>query len=263
MIEIVTHCYAARFPHYAKALRYHLSGPLHHPPQVPVTFKVCYTHEDVATRDVLDEFAKYNSAAYHIVRLPLPLDLLGRRHYGRDVAAAGTKADLVWMADCDYYFGRDCLDTLHRVFASAKGREAVPGMAPRPVLWWPRHCMVSTDHAIGDGQLARAGVGVVAPQPDIVEFSRMRFPRAIGGTFILDGDYARDVGYLRGGKWVPPWKEDGVPPFASTRCDVSFRQRIKKHGVAQALDLPELYRLRHSETAVCNEAYRLESQMGD
>lgn len=262
MIEIVTHCFASRFPHYAQALRYHLSGPLYHPPITPIVFNVCYTEEDERTAAVIAEFAARSDGNYYkVVGTPLPLELLGRRHYGRDVAAAATRATLVWMADSDYYFGQGCLDALHSHYlASRVNREATDKSI---VLWWPKSCKVSVDHATGDRQLASVKPGELSPIPDPSLFVNQRFPRAIGGTFILDGDYARNVGYLRGGKWSPPWKEKDVPPFASTRCDVCFRQRVKKHGVTKAVTLPELYRLRHSETAICNEAYRLESQQND
>lgn len=258
MIEICTHVYAAKFPHYAKALRYHLSGPLNHPTNVQVRFTIAFNEDDIATRDVLDEFAEYNCHLYSVHRLPLPLDLLGRRHYGRDLACQNTKADLIWMADCDYVFGPGCLDALHQIW---QAKQPKPGEPPAPVLMYPDRVLISKTHEIGDQQMAKAVTGK-RPDVDPAEFSSTKQFRAIGGTFIMDGDFARNVGYLRGGKWLPPWPDSGEPPFASTRDDVCFRQRAGKHGeIYRIPSLPGLYRLRHSTTAVNNKDYVLASQV--
>ncbi len=235
-IEIVTHVWAERFPLFANALRYHLTGPIRHPPSVPVTFKICYTPSDSQVIAVLDEFADYNSPAYKIVRLPLPLDLLGRRHYGRDLAAAESRADLVWFADVDYYAGPGCLDTVYREWEREKA-----------AMLWPDSCLISCTHVLGDSQIAEAVSGL-SPTPVASEFKHNRYSKAIGGTFFIDGDYARDVGYLRGEQ--PPWKKP-MRPFEDTPCDVRFRKQVQNGGVKmRAITIPNFYRLRHCESAI-------------
>lgn len=253
-IEIVTHVWAGVLPHYAQVLRYHLTSPLRHPVCCPVTFRICYTPDDDLVVRVLQEFEEYNQASYKILRMPLELELLGRRHYGRDLACQYTKADVVWIADADYYWGEGCLTAAYNEW-KARQTYACP-----PPAYYPRSCQISLDHTLGDKQISRA-TGGLAPDLDPAEFTRHPFDRPIGGTFIVDGNYAREIGYLRGGKWLPPWKTK-APPFASTRCDVCFRGQAKRDGKLVAVELPNLYRIRHSETTVCNSKWRLPEQLG-
>ena len=90
------------------------------------------------------------------------------------------------------------------------------------------------------------------PHPKPEEFVRYTYSRAIGGTFILSGDYAREHGYIRG----RGLGDKKFGPFAHTRCDVTFRRQLEKEGSpVRRADLPNLYRFRHSESVVVNPAH--------
>ena len=80
--------------------------------------------------------------------------------------------------------------------------------------------------------------------PDLDDFIVKQYRRAIGGVQIVRGDYCREFGYLDGyRKWMMGSKE----PFSDFRDDVKFRKDILNKGSGKGIDIPELYRIRHTE----------------
>jgi hypothetical protein len=160
---------------------------------------------------------------------------LGRRCIGRNMAALQTDADLVWFADVDQVYHRGCLDRLAAM--------DWPGEAS---MIFPQWIEIHKDHATGD----RYAEAVVEPRlvdidPD--DFIPKKYHRAIGGVQIVGGDFARDHGYLDDDpKWQKP-RTDGKP-FAGFRDDIEYRKFCQQLGVIVPVDLPGMYRLRHSVT---------------
>ena len=107
-IELVTHCYAVDYPHFSKLLAYQLSSLELYAAKDMVSIVVCYCPDDKNTCSVLDFFEEQTNV--NINRIEMPPDTLGRRSIGRNKAAKMTKADVVWFVDCDYFYGKGCLE---------------------------------------------------------------------------------------------------------------------------------------------------------
>jgi hypothetical protein len=159
---------------------------------------------------------------------------LGRRCIGRNEAALGTRSDYVWFTDVDYMFGAGCLDGL----SSLKWPSGA-------TMVFPRQIQILKDHATGDSWLRHAvdQVGMLTISEH--DFVPHRFNRAVGGVQIVRGDFARKHGYLN----VPEWQKPTKRPFCNFKDDIAYREFCRKHGEIVAVDLPGVFRIRHTETA--------------
>lgn len=243
-IEIVTHCWAERDWRYAAALRYQLSSlALHLPTRCEVRVVVCYRHGDSLVEDTINHFNKHlilSSLGY------VSTAWVGRRSIGRNLAAKITEADVVWFADCDYCFGEGALDYLAD-FPWNGGETIV----------YPGSVKISPTHEIGDTMLRSAMVlGIVVGIGEEVDCRVELYKRAIGGCQIVEGDFARQHGYLDNTKWQKPTNR----PFGNkghgthTPEDVAYRQFCQQHGLMRSLDIPNVFRIRHSEEVIPYDA---------
>lgn len=228
LVEIVSHCYAARHPFYAAALAYQLSSlVLHKPQRCQAVITVCYCPTDKRTSAVLRWFL----GMLCLQTVSLPLNQLGRRCIGRNIAAKASLADLVWFADADYCFCGSALDSL----ADLRWPSAVQLRYPRVIHTQNRKA----------GKLA--ATLVVGPQLyaiDPKKFRRERLTRAIGGAQIVRGAYARHFGYLDDERWQPNKR-----PFSDFCDDVAFRTECQQRGTVLAAEITDVYRLAHSCSA--------------
>lgn len=236
-VEIVSHAWAERFPIYAAALTYQLSSLVLHPPQkCRVSVAVCCTLGDARVAEVIANFYKRYKLDIRTVLLDVPS--LGRRAIGRNAAAKSTEADIVWFADVDYVFGHDCLDAL-----------AVMEWPDDVSIVFPKRIKIQCDHATGDKELefvlhrSMKFAGIVGVLTD--QFVDHTHNRAIGGVQIVRGDLARRHGYLDGhAKWQKPLTDGKM---FHTSEDMAFRRQCKEHGRAMGIELPNVFRMRHSE----------------
>ena len=235
-IEIVSHCYAVDYPHYANALCYQLSSIALalYLPRCEVIPVVCLDPSDGRTRSMVDWFLLNTNLK--IKAIPLPIHRLGRRAIGRNLAAKLSQADIVWFADVDQTYEDD-------IFSDLMNLHWPDGVS----MIYPKTIKIHRDHATGDKALEKvAGVpGVLSI--DKTEFIDKRYKKAIGGVQIVRGDFARKHGYLYDHpKWQKP-VEDGR--FARCRCDIPYRKFCWEHGKVVGVDLPGMYRLRHTKAS--------------
>jgi len=225
-IEIVTHCYQ-----YPTLLRYQLSSLVLFPPaEIDITATVLYTLADSRTSSVLDWFQNQKMPRVRWNWQELPLQKVCKRSIGRNMAALASEADWVWFTDADHWFTTDCWATFGKV----------PEVnAP---LLFPKVVHKHRTHLLGDRCIERAASsdGLVAADP--AEFEPITMNRAIGGIQIVRGDICRSVGYLRDSEQAQQPVKDGI--WLSTREDWVFRRRLGSRG--KAIDLPGVYRIRHS-----------------
>lgn len=236
-LEIVSHCWR-----YGRLLNYQLSSLWLHPPAtVQVTVTVFLAEEDEHTRRVVEFFAQHPSPATVVVR-PwfLPTPKLMRRAIGRNQAALATAADWVWFADCDYLFGAGALDALVRRTADVEGP-----------LVFPQHVLVQRTHTLGDDAVRRASGPPRLLKVDAAEFKRVRLNRAIGGVQVARGDVVRRLGYCRDCTRF----QRAAPRWMRAREDPLFRRILGTPG--EAIDVPQVYRLRHSQCGRRTEGLRL------
>ena len=231
MIEIVTHCFAGQLGHYAQHLKFQLTSLLDNPPPCPVRAVVCCCPADVVTMEVVRAF---ETPVAPVVSMHFDLPWLGRRSIGRNAAALNTAADLVWFCDVDHVFGPGCLASLWEQWRA---------MDPKPAMVWPHHIKIHRDHATGDAATARAA-GEMLARIDPAEFVDKSYNRAIGGIQIVAGDFARKWGYLPTGPYQEPRRDDR--PFGDFRDDIAYRNFVKLHGEVRRIELPNLFRIRHS-----------------
>lgn len=232
-LEIVTHCWR-----YWRLLTYQLSSLARYAPkQYPVTCKVYCCKADAKTVRVLDYFAewvdrenRYCSQPLVIVPVEMPRPMLMRRAIGRNMAARASKADWVWFADCDYLFGPGCLAALPYQLERVKGP-----------LAFPHTVLAHRCRTLGDAAIAKvAAPGVVGI--DKSEFQPDAMNRAIGGIQIVRGDVCREKGYLP----QHPQFQQPADRWQRTFEDPAFRHSL---GVSRGepIDLPNLYRIRHTQ----------------
>lgn len=232
---VVTHAYAVRFPHYAAFLRYQLAS-LEACPGVKVA--VCYCMEDEAVSSVVRWFSANSSLV--IREFIQSAERLGRRCIGRNHAAVSSSEDFVFFTDVDHVFDPE-------VFADIPKRfdESWPGAA----MIFPRQIMIHRDHATGDAA-AQSAIQSVEMRPviDKSQFVPKLYGKAIGGVQIVRGDFARQHGYLANDpKWQVP-RTDGKP-FGDFRDDIAYRGFCLQYGEIKGVDLPGIWRLRHSTTS--------------
>lgn len=239
MIDIVTHCYATQLPQYAVFLHYQLSSLVLHRPDVPVKISVCYSPEDdVRTVKVLAWFLTHTKPADLCLRMvPLDREEMSRRAIGRNRAVDNCQADLVWFTDVDHVFGPGCLDTLWKDYQA---------LSYEPAMLYPPDVLIHKDHATGDALIEDVPLdGLRDVDPN--DFIPKHYTRAIGGVQIVSRKFIEQFGYLKHfRRWQRP-TESGEP-FADFRDDVIFRRQCRNHGGIQKIQLPNLYRLRHSRT---------------
>ena len=233
-IDIVTHAWAGRYAHYAYALNYQLSSLVLHPSKHLSSMVVCCNKDDRLVNDVLQFFS--DKLPLNVMAMELPE--LGRRSIGRNKAALSTSADAVWFTDCDHVFHEGCLDHAANVLW--------PDWAP---MVFANRIMIHRDWITGDAALAKAAHPcVVDINPS--EFIEKKYNRAIGGVQIVQGDFAREHGYLRDNpRWQSPYT--GIRGFDSCTCDKAYRRFISEQGPRNAvlpITPPGLYRLRHTQT---------------
>lgn len=237
-IEIVSHCYAAELPHYASALCYQLSSLLlNRPAHCEVSATVCCCHSDARTEEVLLWFMQNTNLKMKTIVLSTPGEL-GRRSIGRNMAAKGSDANVVWFADCDMAFGAGCLDLLE---LTAKTTLLQPSS---PTMIFPEWIWIHQDHATGDRETQKID------KPRLVDldqslFVPKRYNRAIGGVQIVSGDFAREHGYLDGDA---SWQAPAAKPFGDFRDDVAYRKFCDSKGGVKSVLIPGVYRIRHSTT---------------
>ena len=240
-VHIVTHCFSKTAVQYAVFLRCHLSSIVQNSDKVDVKVSICYTESDTAVVEIMDEFQDLLGKRLEHVRLT-PGELF-RRAIGRNRVALTTDADLVWHCDVDHVMGPGCLTHLWRVWSS--WRLSNQPEAQKPILYWPGEIQIHKDHSTGD-KFWQSHVnfkGLVSVNPR--EFVSKTYYKAIGGIQIVDGDYSRANGYLADQlKWLVP--TDGDKPFPEFRDDCKFRNCCANRGKIDRIDLPNLYRLRHS-----------------
>lgn len=226
-IELVSHCFQ-----YSTLLKHQLSSLVRFPPASSrVTMTVFYTSEDAKTAQLLEWFGRVEVANVVWNWQNQPAVEVCHRSIGRNAAALATQADWVWFCDADHWFGAACWQAFHGI---PKAKHA---------LVFPRLVNVHRTHELGDALIERTRDTVGLVSADVSEFCPKKMNRAIGGVQIANGDVCRQKGYL-------PESERAQRPFASpiwvrTREDVWFRTHWDTHGAA--MDIPEVYRIRHSK----------------
>ncbi len=233
-INIVTHCWAGKYKHYAAALQYQLDSlMLNSLRQSDISVTLCCDPSDELTMTVAQHFL-FSGLEFRVCYLDPPR--LGRRSIGRNAAALATDADIVWFTDVDHVFGKRCLDELARL-------EWPSGAT----MIFPKKIKIHQDHVTGDKALDFDVRSSESRYIDPSEFIDKGYNRAIGGVQIVKGGFAREHGYLNNeSKWQRP-RSDGKP-FGDFRDDIAYRKFCLKHGRIVPVDLPGVYRLRHSTT---------------
>lgn len=240
LIELVVHCYAERRPVFAHMLTAQLSSIVLWRPSCRVRVTVFYAPGDQLTRQVLDGFyatQQEPTTSCWVYPWAVPYPCLFRRAIGRDMAARATVADVMWHCDADYLFTEKTLDTLAEHTWKAQ-------------MGFPAKAMIHRTHEIGDQEMARVQPGVVC-EPDLSLFTGWKPPGAIGGLQIVPGHVARQ-GYCTGTKWLRPTT---ATDFQDTREDRAYRCSIP--GPHDRIDLPGLYRIRHTDSAFETAEQRL------
>ena len=245
-IRIVVHAYAKQLPQYAVFLRAQLSSLVKYTPAVTtLRVSVCCSAQDERVMRVLQEFAPIMRGKLHV--MAMPKGELFRRSIGRNRIALSTHEDLVWFADVDHLWGPGCLAELWNQWKEIEGQ----------AIAWPKSLWIQSHHVLGDDfvrdnmettgliDMGDLGVAEFANQEPSPLFERKEYHSAIGGVQIVSGSFVRDHGYLRDfPKWQRP-RTDGKP-FGDFRDDVKFRSFCLSRMNGVALEIPHLYRLRHT-----------------
>lgn len=236
-IEFVSHCW-----NYSRLLTYQLSSLVLHPPRtVSVTATIFLSYDDVKTRRVIDYFQSIPlPSTVTLFPWHLPNRRLFIRGIGRNLAALTTSAEWIWFTDCDYVFGAGVFDTLADRLSTVTDD-----------LVYPRRIFQSRTQASGDDYIAAVG-----EEPRLVDvrqkdFQLQRNTRAIGGIQICRGEVARSRGYLR----EAPFHDRETTQWQRCREDVRFRQELGTSG--RAIDLPNVFRLRHGQRGWQNPRVQL------
>ena len=225
-IEVVSHCW-----NYSRLLALQLSGFATAPPERhELTATVFYCDEDRDTVGVLDFFLSLQVERVRWRFLPLERRYLLRRAIGRNNAALSTAADVLVFTDCDYVYLDGAVDAIGDAVLSAG----------RPVLAYIRGHQASESHEAGDAVIESvAGPGIA--KLDTSMFSESRLARAIGGSQIVAGDWARAHGYIpRHARYHRPASE-----WKRTFEDAVFRRASGLPSLP--IDCQSVYRVRHSK----------------
>ena len=231
-IRIVSHCYSTVLPQYVQLLKYQLSSIVLYPPAVKVAVSVCTASDDTETISMTNAFANVLDVKLTV----LEKGQLFRRSIGRNIEALRSTEDIVWFTDVDHFFGTGCLDAIYE-----------SDWRSRSVMAWTRSIKIAKNHSIGDQMIEYAQDGLFA-DVNTNDFDDKHYTRAIGGIQICRGDFAREHGYLKDNKkYQTP--TDGKKPFPDFRDDVAFRSYVKQYGQMESIKIPNLYRIRHSQTS--------------
>jgi len=240
LVDIVSHCYAAELPQYAAMLVYQASSLVFYKPKVcKVRLVVCMWDDREIDKNLYDtttgkvvEQAK-NWMPCKVIRMAR--GKIGRRCIGRNRASLLTQADFVWFADVDQVFRDGILD---RLVQMPWPKEAS--------MVYPREIKIHRDWTTGDERALDIDLdNPLLTDIDPSEFVSKIYRKAIGGVQIVRGDFARRYGYLSGEtKWTRPTDK----PFSDFRDDTAYRRRCSELGPIVPVDLPGLYRLRHTKT---------------
>lgn len=247
LIEIVSHCYATELPQYAAMLVYQASSlVLHKPKQCKVCLSVCVWGDiddqpypeirDICVGKVLP-WTKKTLSAHDISWLICYMTKgeLGRRCIGRNRLALNTEADIVWFADVDQVFRDGMLDRL-----------ATMEWPENASMIFPREIKIHRDWKTGDERTGAIDLDdPCLVDVDPMEFVPKQYHDAIGGVQIVRGDFVRKHGYLAGDE---KWQRPSVDPFGDFRDDVAYRRYCRQCGPIVRVDLPGMYRLRHTRT---------------
>lgn len=242
-IEIISHVYAEEFPAFASLMTAQVSSLFLWPPNCPVLYTVVGTPSDTVTFDALRRLQEKLTMQHSFALRWVPVDKpsLFRRGVMRNLAFKNALSDLVWAADADYLFGPGCL-------------EALAGMDFKGLVF-PQNAMIHKSHATGDAEIARIVPGEIF-KPDLSLFEPWSCKVAIGGLQIVPRELA-NKGYLDGTKWSQP--EPGATRFLDTKEDKKYRESV---GGSTPISLPNLYRLRHSDSAFESKEKRLAQTAG-
>lgn len=233
-VRIVTHCYGLELPQYSYFLDAQLWSLREFAP-IGTCITICLWLEDFLTQSIIKRHEGIDSEK-------LEIRLLMTSHKGdlfnrailRNVAAKRSTEDVVWFTDVDHIFGEGCLQALEEQMKNTEG-----------VLHYPESLLIHKDHETGDKYWKRLKDDsyFYLNQND---FQPMQYHKAIGGVQIVPGWFARKYGYLdHSDKLLKP--TDGTKPFPTFRDDVKYRKFCSYHGPTVKLQLPNLYRLRHTE----------------
>jgi len=237
-VEIVSHCYAAELPQYAAMLAYQASSlVLHKPKKCKVCLSVCVWEDQ--EEETFDLHAR-KALAWAMLHIPCKIirmkrNEIGRRCIGRNHAALHTSADYVWFADVDQVFRDGILDQLI----------SMPWPENASMIY-PREIKIHQDWVTGDKRTASVDLDdLQLIDTDPTEFVPKRYRTAIGGVQIVRGDFARKHGYLN---TIPKWHRTTEELFKNFYDDVVYRRYCAELGLVVGVDLPGLYRLRHTKT---------------
>ena len=241
-IDLVVHCWAADLPQYGVFLRMQIAALMRWPPVTcNVRLIVCCgpSLQDKATWGAiidgqLEQINLDRLSAVQVEEYYLPREQLFRRAIARHYWSQNSTADVLWFIDSDIVCAAGCLDAVAAQVQRTDG------------LCFPDRYLIHRDHQTGDACWRRAmATGDYTLDP--AEFVPRRSRLAIGGLQIIGADVARQVGYLGNSKWQRP--VDPAKPFACFRDDSKWR-RASFTERPRAVQLPELYRLRHGTSSL-------------
>jgi hypothetical protein len=226
--EIVNHCYR-----YGRLLAYQLSSLVLYPPPRghSLTYTLCYDPDDKPVADTLEFFAERLLQRTRLNLHPLSPGLIRNRAWGRNRAARLTKADWVWFADTDYFFGEMVWPDLINVIESGRIGDAT-FLAPLRI--W------ETDWPTGD-QLIRDmdTLDVRDVDAEGLKCAPVRKSVAIGGLQIAYGTSVRRIGY------APEIAKRGESLEWDFKSDIRFRNHPEMSSKAEVY-LRDLVRIRHT-----------------
>jgi len=235
-IEIISHCLANERPHYAGALCYQLSSLLLDTPKMcTVKATIITTWDDELTQNTFTWFIKHTPIRARLI--VLHKTQCTRRSIGRNNAALSSTGDIVWFADVDQVYRDRILDRL-----------ADTPWPPDSVMLFPKQIMIHKDHTTG-----QAATDKVNHQPAVVDidpgdFKPKIYHRAIGGVQIVQGDFTRRYGYLNNHSvWQKP--HESGKQLKNFHDDRQYRGFCEKHGMIKGIDLPGMYRIRHTSSS--------------
>lgn len=236
-ITIAVHCWR-----YSRLLAYQLGSLIRWPPKCRVLIQVYCFPGDVETVAVIRWHQDLMSRVpnVQIYEYGLGERRLKNRSIGRNLAAQKCESRLLYFSDCDYVFGPGYLDAV-----SEKVTDEMVVAYPRIQYKCDRDAK-PTECVVGDAYVARSEPGKLM-KIDVKDFMPDRPHKAIGGIQIVPQWVAKKYGYLPDSRRHQGEKAHWV----KTTSDVSWRKHVcRSEDVSQTgigLDLPPVYRIRHSE----------------
>jgi len=227
-VEIVSHCWR-----YSHLLRFQLSSILLYPPQhTQLTLTIISSPEDQETGELLSFYASkpVRNVTWNFVSVDK--SQLFRRAIGRNLRAKSTQADWIFFSDCDQMFYHDAIDQLG---TALQGRQE-PLLFPRIVK---RSLRVHSVDEVLRTDVPSSSRWIV--EADAKYFDPSVHDKAVGGTQIVHGDVARQIGYCE----AIPFYQQPVTTWRKTYEDRVFRWLLGTHGMA--IDVPHIYRIEHHQ----------------